>query len=185
MRAPGSVVDTENPTSRVGDSYFRGSGTSMSTALTSGVVADLLSARPDLSPDQVKAILTSSAYDAAGLADVTGAGAGGVDANAAFTAPTPTIAATVDDFPSGQDGIWNKFSSALLSGDRSAAAYWWQKLSPAARSWVARSWTALSPEAAHGSHVRGWPAPGSARTARRMSGSRGAGSHDPGSPAPG
>ena len=186
LRAPGSVVDTENPTSRVGDSYFRGSGTSMSTALTSGVVADLLSARPDLSPDQVKAILTSSAYDAAGLADVTGAGAGGVDANAAFTAPTPTIAATVDDFPSGQDGIWNKFSSALLSGDRCRCRLLVAEALPRG-PFVGRPVLdrALARKPVRGWHVPGWPAPGSARTERPMSGSRGAGSPDPGSPAPG
>jgi serine protease AprX len=147
LRAPGSVVDTENPNSRVANSYFRGSGTSMSTALTSGVVADLLSVRPNLSPDQVKAILTSTAYDAKGLADVAGAGAGGVDANAAFTASTPTITEANDNFPSGQDAIWDKFSNALLSGDRADASFWWQKLSPSARSWVARSWTSLSPDA--------------------------------------
>ena len=147
LRAPGSVVDDGNPNSRVANSYFRGSGTSMSTALTSGVVADLLSIRPNLTPDQVKAILTNTAYDAKGLADVTGAGAGGLDANAAFTASTPKITPPADDFPSGQNATWDKFSSALLSGDRSGADFWWAKLSPAARSWVARSWTSLSPEA--------------------------------------
>jgi serine protease AprX len=147
LRAPGSIVDSQNPDSRVAKAYFRGSGTSMSTAITSGVVADLLSARPNLSPDQVKAILSNTAYDAKGLADVTGAGAGGVDANAAFTAKTPKITPTPDDFPRGQDRIWDNFSSALLDGNRSAASYWWNQLSPSARSWVARSWTALDPSA--------------------------------------
>ncbi len=46
LRAPDSVIDNANPGSRVGNAYFLGSGTSMSTALTSGVVADLLDARP-------------------------------------------------------------------------------------------------------------------------------------------
>ena len=50
-------------------------------------------------------------------------------------------------WPEGQDQIWDRFSAALLSGDRAAAYQWWTKLSPAARSWVARSWTELSPEA--------------------------------------
>jgi serine protease AprX len=147
LRAEGSVVDTDNPGSRIGTKYFRGSGTSMSTALTSGVVADLLDARPNLTPDQVKAILTNTAYDAKGLADVTGAGAGGVDANATFTAKAPNITIPADDFPKGQDRIFDKFSDALLSGDRAGATYWWGQLSPAARSWVGRSWVALSPEA--------------------------------------
>lgn len=64
LRDPGSVIDTENPGSRVGDSYFRGSGTSMSTAVTAGAVADVLAVRPDLSPDAVKELLTGTTYDA-------------------------------------------------------------------------------------------------------------------------
>ncbi len=147
LRAPGSVVDTGNPDSRIAGKYFRGSGTSMSTALTSGVVADLLSVRPKLSPDQVKAMLTGTAYDAAGLSDPNGAGAGGLSAAAAFSAKAPVVDPPVNDWPTGQDTIFDKFSAALLDGDREGAAFWWNKLSPSARSWVARSWVALSPEA--------------------------------------
>jgi serine protease AprX len=149
LRAPGSVVDTQNPDSRIAGSYFRGSGTSMSTALTTGVVADLLSARPKLSPDQVKAMLTGSAYSGAQLADRASAGAGGLDAAAALAAATPIVSPVDTDasWPTGQDATWDRFSAAMLSGDRAAAYHWWTKLSPAARSWVARSWTQLSPDA--------------------------------------
>ncbi len=147
LRAPDSVVDTENPGSRIGSSYFRGSGTSMSTALTSGVVADLLQARPRLAPDDVKALLTGTAYNGAGLSDVNAAGAGGLDAAAAFTSRVPDYTVPADNFPKGQNAIWDRFSAALLDGNRAAADFWWNRLSPAARSWVARSWVALSPEA--------------------------------------
>jgi serine protease AprX len=147
LRAPGSVVDLANPGSRVDSKYFLGSGTSMSTALTSGVVADLLDARPDLSPDQVKAILASSAYSAAGLADPAAAGAGGLDLTAALATPAPVIDPAPNTWPAGQDAIWDAFSAALLDGNRAAAAFWWNKLSPEARSWTARSWTQLSPDA--------------------------------------
>ena len=131
----------------MGKKYFLGSGTSMSTALTSGVVADLLSARPDLTPDQVKAILTSSAYSADGLSDVNAAGAGGLDLTAALATPAPDISPAADSWPTGQDEIWNKFSAALLAGKRADAARWWNQLSPDAQAWVARAWSALSPEA--------------------------------------
>jgi serine protease AprX len=36
LRAPGSTIDLANPSARVGDRYFRGSGTSMSTAVVAG-----------------------------------------------------------------------------------------------------------------------------------------------------
>jgi serine protease AprX len=147
LRAPDSVVDTANPGSRVGSAYFLGSGTSMSTALTSGVVADLLDARPKLSPDQVKAILASSAYSAAGLTDPAAAGAGGLDLTAALATPAPVIDPAPDTWPAGQEHAWDMFSAALLSGDREKADKWWNKLSAEARSWVARSWSQLSPEA--------------------------------------
>jgi len=81
LRAPGSDIDVANRGSRIGTSYFRGSGTSMSTAITSGSrLPDLLDDRPKLTPDKVKAIVTGSAYHASGLTDLTAAGAGGLDA---------------------------------------------------------------------------------------------------------
>ena len=147
LRAPDSVVDNANPGSRVRRDYFLGSGTSMSTALTSGVVADLLDARPKLSPDQVKAILASSAYSVAGLTDPAAAGAGGLDLTAALATPAPVIDPAPDTWPAGQEHAWEMFSAALLAGDRAKADKWWNKLSAEARSWVARSWSQLSPEA--------------------------------------
>jgi serine protease AprX len=61
LRVPGSYIDSNNPGGRVGDRYFRGSGTSQAAAVTSGVVALLLQQRPNLTPDQVKYILRESA----------------------------------------------------------------------------------------------------------------------------
>jgi serine protease AprX len=60
LRVPGSYIDQNNPAGVLGDRYFRGSGTSEATAFTSGAVADLLQRYPQLTPDQVKAMLTSS-----------------------------------------------------------------------------------------------------------------------------
>src|SRR4029077_1375861 len=60
LRVPGSYIDQNNPAGVLGDSYFRGSGTSEATAFVSGAVALLLQKYPDLTPDQVKAMLTSS-----------------------------------------------------------------------------------------------------------------------------
>ncbi|GAC1326748.1 MAG: hypothetical protein NVSMB13_12290 [Mycobacteriales bacterium] len=62
LRVPGSYIDaTHGATGKIDNRFFRGSGTSQAAAFTSGAVADLLSLRPGLSPNQVKAALTSTA----------------------------------------------------------------------------------------------------------------------------
>jgi len=93
MRDPGSYIDTNYPGGRVTKRLFRGSGTSQATGVVSGVVADLLQARPDLTPDQVKAILTQTAQPVPG-ADVRAQGAGLVDLDGALAAPAPAQSTT-------------------------------------------------------------------------------------------
>ena len=61
LRAPGSTIDLANPEARVGDHYFRGSGTSMSTAVVAGAAALVAAAHPEWGPDRVKAALTGTA----------------------------------------------------------------------------------------------------------------------------
>ena len=61
--APGSDFATLCPTCIVGGEYIRLGGTSMAAAVASGVVADLLQLHPDWKPDQVKAVLMSTARD--------------------------------------------------------------------------------------------------------------------------
>ncbi len=146
LRAPGSFIDNANPTSREGEHYFRGSGTSMSTAVTAAAAAAVLSARPHLRPAQVKALLTGTAYDGLGLDDAEAAGAGGLDLASALTAPVPDVAKTrpskvklprwVDD----AEGTWEQFARAWSRGDYKATARAWSKLSPEARAWAARAW---------------------------------------------
>ncbi|MEY2461720.1 MAG: serine protease AprX, partial [Acidimicrobiaceae bacterium] len=48
LRAPGSTIDTENPSARVGTKQFVGSGTSFSAAITSGAVAILRQMHPNV-----------------------------------------------------------------------------------------------------------------------------------------
>jgi serine protease AprX len=60
LRVPGSYIDQNNPAGALSASYFRGSGSSEATAFVSGAAADLLQRYPDLSADQVKAMLITS-----------------------------------------------------------------------------------------------------------------------------
>jgi serine protease AprX len=87
LRDPGSYVDRTFPQGLVsGDStgrLFRGSGTSQAAAVTSGAVALLLQAYPDLTPDQVKYLLTATATPVAHSTPLT-AGAGQLNVAAAL-----------------------------------------------------------------------------------------------------
>ncbi len=62
-RSPGSFADVHYPRARVGSNLFMGSGTSQATAVVSGAAALILDQRPDLTPDQVKALLIHTATD--------------------------------------------------------------------------------------------------------------------------
>ncbi len=142
--APGSVVWNANPDSRVTGGYLKGSGTSFSTAVASGAAALLLADRPGLSPDQIKALQTDSAYHVRGSGRATGAG--GLDVAAALDTDTPDVQAPdVDPLPAGT--AWDAFVQAVLAGDATAEANAWAALSPQARHWVARQWASLDTEA--------------------------------------
>ncbi|MCW2541120.1 MAG: aprX [Frankiales bacterium] len=87
LRAPGSFVDTEHPEGLVsGDTagrLFRGSGTSQAAAVVSGAAALLLQAYPNLTPDQIKAALVSTATPM--TANPVNAGSGQLNVSAAMT----------------------------------------------------------------------------------------------------
>ena len=142
VRAPGSVVDRENAHARVGDHYFRGSGTSFATAAVAGTAALMLEQRPELTPDQVKALVRSTAYGARRLSDARDAGAGGLAVAAALATPAPQVDAAVFDAPpAGDEAAWRAFLQALLGDDKAAAAKAWAQLSPAGHRWAANSWS--------------------------------------------
>ncbi len=94
LRVPGSRLDLEHATGHVADDdrLFRGSGTSQSAAVVSGAVALLLDQRPDLTPDQVKALLTDSAQPILHFDIVKGNGV--VDLEAAMQMAPGTVDTT-------------------------------------------------------------------------------------------
>ncbi len=93
LRTPGSYLDEAHPDARVGDRYFKGSGSSQAAAVVSGAVALLLQSRPTLRPDQVKALLRGSA-EAMPAADAAGRGTGELDVYRAYLGSTPTTSQT-------------------------------------------------------------------------------------------
>src|SRR4051794_1690145 len=129
FRVPGSELDREFDAARVGDRWFRGSGTSQATAVVSAATALLLSARPNLTPDQVKALLESGAEDVAvpgatGLDVSAAAGSGRVDAARSLALPTPGSSAV------------QRFTNAMLGlGDGDV------QMGPGASQWAGRRWS--------------------------------------------
>jgi serine protease AprX len=91
LRNAGSYLDTTYPAARIGERLFRGSGTSQAAAVVSGAAALLISQRPELTPDQVKALLTGSAAAIPG-ATAAQQGAGLVDLAKAKDTATPANA---------------------------------------------------------------------------------------------
>ncbi|WP_198588269.1 S8 family serine peptidase [Geodermatophilus chilensis] len=88
LRNPGSYLDTSYPGARNGERFFRGSGTSQAAAVVSGAAALLVQQRPDITPDQLKALLTGTAKELP-KADPIAQGHGLVDLKRARQAATP------------------------------------------------------------------------------------------------
>ena len=90
-RVPGSTIDRAFPSGRVGTAYFKGSGTSFASAVTSASAALVLSRTPALTPDQVKARLVDTARPGP-VTDRMRVGAGWLDAYAATTSDSSAAA---------------------------------------------------------------------------------------------
>jgi serine protease AprX len=94
LRVPGSNVDNAFATARVGDTLFRGSGTSQATAVTAAAAALVLQARPTLTPGQLRTVLQQGTW----LQYASGTTAKEINVNAALTATVGTAySGTVSD----------------------------------------------------------------------------------------
>ena len=161
LAAPGASITTQFP-STMAAPYRRGSGTSMANAVVSGLVAQMISAQPTLTPDRVKFMLTSTAHKDASN-DPLAVGAGIVDGSAAMVAGAGvanqgvqpglgtgsleaargTVGVVLDD-GSGTvlDGTSGCLTSTLTCLDTSGAS--WFGASWFGASWFGASWFGTS-----------------------------------------
>jgi serine protease AprX len=168
LRAPGSLIEQQAPSSGplTDTPYRRGSGTSMSTAITSGVAALIWSARPDWRgdrwPDRLKFALTTTAHPVA-LDDPGAVGSGAVNAADAAALSTDRYAngdvvtlsdATGDlddtrgdvrvmqDCTTAVDRLFGRTESCVVSGERTAQRRMFDASRYASGEWTEDSWYA-------------------------------------------
>ena len=136
LRDPNSALDLAHPEARVGDDLLKGSGTSQAAAVVSGAVALLLERRPDLTPDQVKAIVKSSADPLSGPGP-DAQGAGRLNIMRALAAASPDPASVVQPFQAAAvRGIVAKLVAGLSKGHQAQVG----PVSPDGSSWGAGKW---------------------------------------------
>ena len=158
LRNPGSWIDVNYPDARVGDRYFLGSGTSQATAVVAGAAALLIQQRPDLTPDQVKQLLVSTA-DRLPKADRQSQGAGLIDLKSASKARVPNAKQTYP-LSSGTGSIEAARGTSHVADDgveiagevdifgqpwdgRSWSGRSWSGTSWQGDSWMGRSWSGV------------------------------------------
>ena len=149
VRVPGSTLDEEFPGARVGDGFFRGSGTSQAAAVVSGLAARLLAQRPDLSPDQLKALLKAGAVDLADPASADGSGRVDVARSEALATPDarqarqkwpaalPDLRRLFGKSPKGKGGDEELEAGALWNGRR------WSGMKWSGRRWSGMKWSGM------------------------------------------
>ena len=131
LRDPGSTIDTENPSARIGSANFVGSGTSFSSAITAGAAALLLSDHPSYSPDTVKGTLLGTTVpgpvgnpfvDGHGILDVAAA-----DASTPITlnqSPLTQATALGSDVFLGLSGLSSTWNPANWTGSTWNGSTW-------------------------------------------------------------
>jgi serine protease AprX len=173
LRSPGSRIDTEHPGARVGDTLFKGSGSSQAAAVVSGAVALVLDARPELRPDEVKALLRRGAdpfhnrqarFQGAGLLDVAAALDAAVPADAVQSWPpsdgSGSLQASRGSHVVSVDGVpvlgevavngaqWGPWDGARWDRGSWDGASWrgvsWRGVSWRGATWTGASWRGAS-----------------------------------------
>ena len=148
LRDPGSNIDVQyGSTATVANRFFRGSGSSMATAVVTGAVADYLSVRPNATPDQVKWAFTATARNLTGQ-PATAEGAGelnllsAVKANPA-NAPVQSFAPAtgLGSLEAARGGVWVTANNIALQGEQDIFGMPWNAQSIANATLAGTAWS--------------------------------------------
>jgi serine protease AprX len=145
LRVPGSTLDTEFPGARVGDGFFRGSGTSQAAAVVSGLAARLLAQRPGLTNDQLKALLVAGAVDLSEPASADGAGR--VDVARSEALATPDARRARQTWPAAVPDLRRLFGregeEELATGEAEWNGRRWSGMKWNGRRWSGMKWNGM------------------------------------------
>ena len=175
LRDPHGQIDQAHPGAEVGTTrFFRGSGSSQATAIVSGAAADVLQDHPELTPDQVKALLMQTASrlknadaiaQGAGLLNMHDARDAKISSQGSLQGARGSLCVTdsgVDlsgeqdifgqawDGKSWSSGAWNgtTWSGGMWNGKSWSGDGWtgdsWSGKSWSAKSWSGDSWSGKS-----------------------------------------
>jgi hypothetical protein len=149
LRAPGSFIDQTQSKGRVGQRFFKGSGTSQSAAVVSGAAALILSQRPQLTPDQVRDVLQQSARTLGPSVSQDAQGAGALDLStaqdvAAQEAPGLPARPQITNQPGGRNAPGGRFVRSDWDANPAAGAWWsgtkWRGATWAGATWAGATW---------------------------------------------
>jgi serine protease AprX len=144
-RVINSYIDQIGSAGRVNSRLLKGTGTSQAAAVVSGSVALLLDHRPTLTPDQVKALLTSTAKPVPNAAPEA-QGSGTVNLFGARAARTPTATQTwqratgTGSLELARGSAHVMVDDAELAGEQDARGYGWDGNHWSANAWNGTSW---------------------------------------------
>jgi serine protease AprX len=148
-RVVGSVLDLLLPdhvvTASNGATYFRLTGTSMSTPVVAGTAALMLERRPALTPDQVKALLATNTQPFGWTAAAPPPGAAGAGLLNAYQATSASLGGTANQGLRPADGFARLlypilYGQPLVWKDPSYLGQNWTTLTWATLEWAAPAW---------------------------------------------
>ncbi len=156
-RVVGSTVDQDAPRARVGEDLFRGSGTSQSAAVVSGLAAVLLSEYPDMNPEEVRKAIRRGTFrldfesrHRQGRGHVDGEET--IDDGPVFTPTRRLVPATTGRLqaptgPTWSGGTWSdaSWSGATWSGMTWSGGTWsgatWSGVTWSGATWSGMTWS--------------------------------------------
>jgi serine protease AprX len=147
LRVPNGHIDANHPTGRLGDRYFRGSGASQATAITSGAVALILQKFPNAAPDQVRKFLKSNAVSGlsgcgpktCGSGELSLTGMLGLAPTGWVNSATPSTGTGKLDLARGSDRLTD--DGVVLSGEKDVFGHTWNAAAMATATASGNTWS--------------------------------------------